>query len=338
MARSKSRNIADLVGDRGTLTLNSNNLSSTFSDIDLTGTGSLTLPSGTTAQRDGSPVAGSIRFNSTLNKFEGYKAGAWAEIGGGSSDTWTTDQYTGNGSLAAFTLTQAPGSEDNVIAFIEGVFQNPADYAVSGATITFEDSVPSGHKIIVHSVKATVSGSNLNQDLFAGNGSTTDFTLSIAPINENNTMVYIDGVYQNKSTYSTSGTTLAFSTAPPNTSAVEVLCFTQTSINTPTSNSVNTIHMIDDSITSAKLGHALTLQGNTVFNGSIQTQNISVPDNYALRLGSSQDLQIFHNGSHSHIRNTTGNLYLQDDGYVEIGSASGEVYICLLYTSDAADE
>ena len=61
MARSKSRNIADLVGDRGTLTLNSNNLSSTFSDIDLTGTGSLTLPSGTTSQRDGTPANGMIR-------------------------------------------------------------------------------------------------------------------------------------------------------------------------------------------------------------------------------------------------------------------------------------
>ena len=74
MARSKSRNIADLIGDRGALNLNSNNLSSTFSDIDLTGTGSLTLPVGTTSQRDGSPAVGMMRYNSTLNVFEGYKS------------------------------------------------------------------------------------------------------------------------------------------------------------------------------------------------------------------------------------------------------------------------
>jgi hypothetical protein len=268
-----------------------------------------------------------IRYNSTLNVFEGYKSGAWSEIGGGSSDTWTTNNFTGNGSTAAYTLTQAPSSEDNVIAFIEGVFQNPADFVVSGTTITFDDNIPSGQKVVVHTVKATVAGNNLNQDAFTGDNSTTAFTLSIAPINENNTMVYIDGVYQNKSTYSVANQVLTFSTAPATSAAVEVLTFTQTTINAPTTNSVSTTSLIDDSVTSPKLGHALTLQGNTVFNGSIQSENISIPDNYALRVGSSQDLQIFHNGSHSHIRNTTGNLYLQDDGYVEIGSASGEVYI-----------
>ena len=315
MARSKSRNIADLVGDRGTLTLNSNNLSSTFSDIDLTGTGSLTLPSGTTSQRDGTPANGMIRYNSDLNVFEGYKSGAWSEIGGGSSDTWTTDNFTGNGSTAAYTLTQAPSSEDNVIAFIEGVFQNPADFVVSGTTITFDDNIPSGQKVVVHTVKATVAGNNLNLDAFTGNGSNTQFTLSINPIDERNSMVYLDGVYQNKDTYSLANQVLHFSTAPATSAAIEVLTFTQTTINAPTSNSVSTTSLIDDSVTSAKLGHALTLQGNTIFNGSIQTQNISIPDNYALRLGSSQDVQFYHDGNHARLRNATGNFNMQADDF-----------------------
>ena len=34
-------------------------------------TGSAPLPSGTTAERDGTPLAGFIRFNSTLGSFEG---------------------------------------------------------------------------------------------------------------------------------------------------------------------------------------------------------------------------------------------------------------------------
>jgi hypothetical protein len=58
---------------------------------------------------------------------------------------------------------------------------------------------------------------------FTGNGSTTAFTLGIAPLTENNTQVYIDGVYQEKGTYSVSGTTLTFSTAPPNLSGIEVM-------------------------------------------------------------------------------------------------------------------
>lgn len=45
-------------------------------------TGSAELPVGTTAQRDGTPAAGYIRFNSTDSTFEGYDGTAWGAIGG----------------------------------------------------------------------------------------------------------------------------------------------------------------------------------------------------------------------------------------------------------------
>jgi len=48
-------------------------------------TGSGALPSGTEAQRDGSPAAGYIRFNSDSGSFEGYDGAAWGSIGGGAS-------------------------------------------------------------------------------------------------------------------------------------------------------------------------------------------------------------------------------------------------------------
>ena len=44
---------------------------------------SANIPSGTTAQRPGTAVAGMFRFNSTDSKFEGYDGSAWGEIGGG---------------------------------------------------------------------------------------------------------------------------------------------------------------------------------------------------------------------------------------------------------------
>jgi hypothetical protein len=56
-----------------------------------------------------------------------------------------------------------------------------------------------------------------------GNGSTTTLTLSADPGQEGNTQVYIDGVYQSKGNYSIAGTTLTFSTAPPNGSSIEVV-------------------------------------------------------------------------------------------------------------------
>lgn len=49
-------------------------------------TGSAELPSGTTAQRDGSPSAGYIRFNSDETSFEGYDGSAWGSIGGGGTE------------------------------------------------------------------------------------------------------------------------------------------------------------------------------------------------------------------------------------------------------------
>ena len=72
-------------------------------------------------------------------------------------------------------------------------------------------------------VSGAYVAAGLNNYNFTGNGSTVNFTLGIDPKSENNTQVYIDGVYQQKGTYSVSGTTLTFSTAPPNLSGIEVM-------------------------------------------------------------------------------------------------------------------
>jgi hypothetical protein len=67
-------------------------------------------------------------------------------------------------------------------------------------------------------------------DQLTGNGSTVAFTLSRSIDDENNTFVFINGVYQDKSTYSLSGTTLTFSTAPQNGYTIEVMSFDSISI------------------------------------------------------------------------------------------------------------
>ena len=51
-------------------------------DIVMSGTGSLQLPTGTTAQRP-TPATGDKRFNTTLTQFEGYNGSAWGEIANG---------------------------------------------------------------------------------------------------------------------------------------------------------------------------------------------------------------------------------------------------------------
>ena len=58
---------------------------------------------------------------------------------------------------------------------------------------------------------------------FTGTGTQTIFTLLLSPISENSTQIYINGVYQNKNTYSVTGVSITFSEAPPVTSKIEVM-------------------------------------------------------------------------------------------------------------------
>lgn len=57
---------------------------------------------------------------------------------------------------------------------------------------------------------------------FTGDGSQTVFSIGGAPASEDTTDVYINGVYQQKNTYSINGGTLIFSEAPPLTSTIEL--------------------------------------------------------------------------------------------------------------------
>ena len=62
--------------------------------------------------------------------------------------TITKDQFTGNNSTTAFTLSVTPTGADNLNIFISGVYQNSKDsggtanYTVAGTTLTFATAPP----------------------------------------------------------------------------------------------------------------------------------------------------------------------------------------------------
>ena len=80
--------------------------------------------------------------------------------------------------------------------------------------------------VLVSPSAASIQSSVAASNVFVGDGSTTAYTLSYEPFIKDNTQVYIDGVYQNKVTYNTSGTTLTFTEAPPLNSQIEVMIST----------------------------------------------------------------------------------------------------------------
>jgi len=98
-----------------------------------TTTGSAKLPAGTTAQRDASPQAGYIRYNSSTPGFEGYNGSAWGSIGGGASAGGAIYENTKTIS-ANYTLTTSTN----------GMSVGPITIA-SGVAVT----VPSGQRWVV---------------------------------------------------------------------------------------------------------------------------------------------------------------------------------------------
>jgi hypothetical protein len=204
-----------------------------------TATDAIFVPSGTTAQRPGTPSNGYLRYNSDDAQFEGYADGAWGAIAGSGSGSAIEPQiFAGDGSTVDFTLTSAPTSENNLLVFIDGAFQAQDTYSVSGTTLTFSTAPANTRVVTVYHARSSISGSNMIVDTMTGDNSDVTLTLSVAPVSENNVQVYFDGVYQSKANYSISGTTLTFSTAPATGVAVEAITHTQTTINEPAANTV----------------------------------------------------------------------------------------------------
>tara|TARA_A100001388_G_scaffold248943_1_gene209321 strand:+ start:14537 stop:16351 length:1815 start_codon:yes stop_codon:yes gene_type:complete len=139
---------------------------------------------------------------------------------------------TSNNSTTAFTLSDEVANENDLVVFIDGVFQAHNTFSVSGTTLTLATAPASGRVVTVYSIKGSRSASNVALATMTGDNSDTTLTLPVEPINENSVQVFFDGVYQSKSNFSISGTTLTFSTAPPTGVAVEALVFTKLAINT----------------------------------------------------------------------------------------------------------
>jgi hypothetical protein len=99
-------------------------------------TGSAVLPTGTDAQRDGSPAAGYIRFNTDQGSFEGYNGSAWSAVGGGA---------TGGGSDAVFVENDQVVTANYTIPSGKNAMSTGPVTVNSGVTVT----VSTGSRYVV---------------------------------------------------------------------------------------------------------------------------------------------------------------------------------------------
>ena len=73
--------------------------------------------------------------------------GTWTVIGGGLNAVNTVvDSGTGDGTTPTVTLIGDPGSKNNVLFVVGGVYQQKATYSISGTTLTPGATIPNGVK------------------------------------------------------------------------------------------------------------------------------------------------------------------------------------------------
>ena len=129
-------------------------------------TGAAIIPAGTTAQRDSSPVAGYLRWNSTLSRAEVYSGSAWADVG---QQTLTTEQVQDaiGPMLSGNTETGIDVTYDDT--------NNQIDFAIDSTVATLTGSQTLSAKTLTSPVINTgVSGSAiLDSDTMSGTSATT---------------------------------------------------------------------------------------------------------------------------------------------------------------------
>jgi hypothetical protein len=96
------------------------------------------------------------------------------------------------------TTAQRPTAEEGIIRFNTQTGQY--EVSVDGSTYT--------------NLRTDSDAADITKDIFTGDGSTQSFTMSITPTDENNIVVYVDGVMQEPDqNYSISSTTIDFGEA-----------------------------------------------------------------------------------------------------------------------------
>jgi hypothetical protein len=127
--------------------------------------------------------------------------------------SYTKTDFTATAGQTTFTVTYTVGL---VEVYRNGVKLAIADYTASnGTTIVLATGANLGDVIEVIAYSAVNTAAVITAEDFNGTGSQTGFTMSVTPANSASVIIAISGVVQDPSTYTVSGTTLTFSTAPP---------------------------------------------------------------------------------------------------------------------------
>ena len=195
---------------------------------------------------------------------------------------FVVDQFSGNGSTTAFTMSVAPAGVTNVLVAVSGVLQDPSTYGVVGNTITFSAAPPSGTGNIscrylgVPATGVTTTAYRTVTEFTATAGQTT-FTppsYNVGFIN-----VYLNGVLLGAADYTaTNGTTVVLATGASAGNLLTVESFRIESVANAIPNAagaVSSSNIVDGAVTTSKIASSVTLTTPTLTSPTLTTPTIA---------------------------------------------------------------
>jgi len=169
--------IGDVAPNSGAFTTLSATLDVTFS-----GTGYVQMPVGATTDRPGTPAEGMLRYNSTLDTFEGFSNNQWGQVGGAAGATgggpdevfYENDQTV----TISYTIPSTKNAMTTGPITLGGGFVGTG--SIAGTTLTI-DSVTSG-AVAVGSVIAgtSITSGTVITELGTGTGGIGTYTVDIS--------------------------------------------------------------------------------------------------------------------------------------------------------------
>lgn len=149
--------------------------------------------------------------------------------------SFVEDIFTASGDSNVYTLSATPASEHAILVSVDGVIKSSADYSISGRTVVFDSTPTINSKLRILNLgyvseaytfldssisknKVKLSGREgltiVKRQGLVAPGSGTTHSLDFNPINANNILLFVNGLYQTPDyNYSVSGSTLTLGSA-----------------------------------------------------------------------------------------------------------------------------
>jgi len=186
---------------------------------------------------------------------------------------FVVDQFSGNGSTTAFTMSVAPAGVTNVLVAVSGVLQDPSTYGVVGNTLTFTAAPPSGTgNISCRYLGVPASGVTTTAyrtvTEFTATASQTTFTPPSYTVGFIN--VYLNGVLLGSADYTaTNGTTVVLTTGALAGNLVTVESFLVSSV-------LNAIPNTAGSVSSSNIQTSVALTTPTMTSPTISSGALTI--------------------------------------------------------------